>query len=182
MDIVDTNTAELLPTLGSEIPCTCYAVNVPLKVNTLGIVPLDFKGGIKFRTESNSASGVKLKLYDFEVSAHSPVLGKITISQPVDNVTPLGPLEESGATPPTLRQTIFADFTLTIEKPPGGGPPMVLTNTKTARLVNNSLRVFPPQDDVYHWQEPVDLAPVGSPNQVFAQFLPFSLTVSHDPY
>ena len=151
----------LLPPIGLEIPCSCYAVNVPLQVNVLGIVTLDFKGGIKVRVEANLGAGlggVKLKVIGHEVSADSPVLGRVTISQADIDVTPLSLLEVISNLPPTFRQTMFLDFTVTIEKPPGGGPPLVLSNTKTAVLLNDKLTVFPPQGAVYQLQQPVDLA------------------------
>lgn len=174
----------LLPPIGLEIPCSCYAVNVPLQVNVLGIIKLDFKGGIKVRVEANLGSGlggVKLKVIGHEVSADSPVLGKVTISQADIDVTPLSLLEVVGNMPPKFRQTMFLDFTVTVEKPPGGGPPMQLSNTKTATLLNDNLTVFPPQGSVYQLQQPIDLAPVGAPGQVVAQLLQFPVTVSHNP-
>jgi hypothetical protein len=174
----------LLPPIGLEIPCSCYAVNVPLQVNVLGLVTLDFKGGIRVRVEANLAGGlggVKLKVIGHEVSADSPILGKVTISQADIDVTPLSLLEVVGNLPPKFRQTMFLDFTVTVEKPPGGGPPMVLSNTKTATLLNDNLTVFPPQGSVYQLQQPIDLAPVGSPGQVVAQLLQFPVTVSHNP-
>jgi hypothetical protein len=174
----------LLPSIGLEIPCSCYAVNVPLQVNVLGLVTLDFKGGIKVRVEANlggGLGGVKLKVIGHEVSADSPILGKVTISQADIDVTPLSLLELVKNLPPTFRQTMFLDFTVTVEKPPGGGPPLVLSNTKTAKLLNDKLTVFPPQGAVYQLQEPIDLAPVGAPTQVVAQLLQFPVTVSHNP-
>jgi len=174
----------LLPPIGLEIPCSCYAVNVPLQVNVLGVLTLDFKGGIRVRVEANLGAGlggVKLKVIGHEVSADSPVLGKVTISQADIDVTPLSLLEVVGNLPPKFKQTMFLDFTVTVEKPPGGGPPMQLSNTKTATLVNDSLTVFPPQGSVYQLQQPVDLAPVGAPGQVVAQLLQFPVTVSHNP-
>lgn len=174
----------LLPPIGLEIPCSCYAVNVPLQVNVLGIVTLDFKGGIKVRVEANLDSGlggVRLKVIGHEVSADSPVLGKVTISQSDVDVTPLSLLELISNLPPTFRQTMFLDFNVTVEKPPGGGPPLVLSNTKTATLLNDKLTVFPPQGSVYQLQQPIDLAPVGAPGQVIAQLLQFPVTVSHNP-
>jgi hypothetical protein len=174
----------LIPPIGLEIPCSCYAVNVPLQVNVLGLVTLDFKGGIKVRVEANLGSGlggVKLKVIGHEVSADSPILGKVTISQADIDVTPLSLLELISNLPPTFRQTMFLDFTVTVEKPPGGGPPLVLSNTKTAQLLNDKLTVFPPQGSVYQLQQPVDLAPVGAPTQVVAQLLQFPVTVSHNP-
>ncbi|WP_394830325.1 hypothetical protein LVJ94_27840 [Pendulispora rubella] len=174
----------LLPPIGVEIPCSSYAANVPLKVDVLGIVTLDFKGGWRTRVEANLGAGlggVKLKFVGCEWSADSPVLGKVTISQADVDTTPLSLLELISNLPPVYRNTMFLDFTVTVEKPPGGGPPLVLSNTKTARIVNNELRVFPPQGSVYQLQEPVELAPVGSPGQVIAALLQFPLTVSHNP-
>jgi hypothetical protein len=173
-----------LPPIGLEIPCSAYAVNVPLMVNVLGVITLDFKGGIRYRVEANMASGlggVKLKIIGMEFSADSPILGKVTISQADIDVTPLSLLEVVGNLPPTFRNTLFWDFTFTVEKPPGGGPPMTLSNTKTATMLNSNLTVFPPQGAVYQLQAPVDLAPPGAPNQVVAQLLQMPLTMSHNP-
>src|SRR5690348_16835381 len=55
----------LLPPIGLEIPCSMYAANVPLQVNVLGVIQLDFKGGIKYRAEANVGAGlggIKLKV------------------------------------------------------------------------------------------------------------------------
>ncbi|MHC0061375.1 hypothetical protein ACWATR_00395 [Nostoc sp. UIC 10890] len=175
---------ELLPPIGLEIPMSMYAVNVPLRVDVLGTLMLDFKGGITVRVEANLASGlggVKLKVIGFEVSADSPVVGRVTISQADIDVTPLSLLEVLRNSPPMFRQTMFLDITVTIEKPPGGGSPWVLSNTKTAALLNDNLTVFPPQGSVYQLQAPVDLAPVNAPNQVIAQLLQFPVTVSQNP-
>ncbi|WP_438011115.1 hypothetical protein WME89_22060 [Sorangium sp. So ce321] len=109
------------------------------------------------------------------------MLGKVTIRRADIDVTPLSLLEIIGDNPPRYRNTMFLDFTVTIERPPGGGPPLVLSNTKTARLLNDNLTVYPPQGHVYQLQEPVDLAPVGAPNQVVAALLQLPLTVSHNP-
>jgi hypothetical protein len=152
-------------------------------VDGFGLVTLDFKGGIRVRVEGNISAGlggVRLKVIGHEVSADSPVLGKVTISQSDIDVTPLSLLEIIGNSP-VFRQTMFLDFTVTVEKPPGGDGPLVLSNTKTAALVSPRLTHFPPQGDVYQLQEPVDLAPVGSPDQVIAQLQQFPVTVSHNP-
>lgn len=173
-----------LPPIGLEIPISGYAVNVPLQVNVLGVITLDFKGGIRFRVEGNineGLGGVKLRIIGHEMSADSPVLGKVTLAQADIDVTPLSLLELISESPPTFRNTIFHDFTLTIEKPPGGGPPMVLSNVKTAALLNTKLTAFPPQGAVYQLQQPIDLAPAGAPNQVVATLLQFPVTFAHNP-
>lgn len=175
---------EGLPPIGLENPCTMSAEKVPFNMNALGVVPLDFKGGIKFRVEANlvgGLGGVKLRILSHEVSADSPVLGKVTLSQADIDVTPLSLLEITSRSPLTYRHTIFHDFTLTLEKPPGGGPPLVLSNTKTAALVAEGLTAFPPQGQVYQLREPADLAPVGAPSQVVGQLYRFSATISHNP-
>ncbi|WP_433933494.1 hypothetical protein AB3662_04035 [Sorangium cellulosum] len=109
------------------------------------------------------------------------MLGKVTIRRADIDVTPLSLLEIASDQPPKYRSTMFLDFTVTIERPPGGGPPLVLSNTKTARLLNDYLTAYPPQGDVYQLQGPVDLAPVGAPNQVVGALLQFPLTVTHNP-
>jgi hypothetical protein len=174
----------LLPPIGLEIPISQYAVNVPLQVNVLGLITVDFKGGIKVRVESNLQSGlggVKLKIIGHEVSADSPILGKVTLSQKDTDTTPLGTLEVLSNMPPKFRWTQPVDFQLTIEKPPGGGPPLVLENTKTAIFLCDNMTVFPPQGHVSHLQEPVPLAPIGAPTQVVAQLLQMPTTSSHNP-
>jgi hypothetical protein len=173
-----------LPSVGEEIPCSSYAVNVPFQVNVLGLVTLDFKGGWKVRVEAIHDRGygaVKQKFIGLEWSADSPVLGKVTISQADVGTTPLGLLELVTPQPPLFRDTVYVDVTVTIEKPPGGGPPMVLANTRPMTLINNNLTAYPPQGSLYQLQQPVDLAPVDAPGQVVAQILQFPLTVSHNP-
>jgi hypothetical protein len=174
----------LLPPIGLEIPMSMYAVNVPFQINVLGLIQLDFKGGIRVRVEANIASGlggVKLKTIGWEVSADSPVLGRVTLSQSdVDN-DPLGSLEVLGNLPPKYRNIMLTSFTCTIEKPPGGGPPLQLAGTKPWTIVNDSLTMFPPQGAVYQIPEPLNLAPIGTPGQIVATILQMPFTVSHNP-
>src|SRR5882757_6723670 len=109
--------SDSLPSVGLETSCSAYAVNAPFMVNVLGVLTLDFKGGLKTRVDSNlsSGSGVKLKMLALELSADSPILGKVTITQANIDITPLSLLEVTGAS--TFRNTFFWDFTVTIEKP-----------------------------------------------------------------
>jgi hypothetical protein len=170
-----------LPPIGLEIPCSCHAADTPLRVDVLGVVTLDFKGGIRVRVEENlraGLGGVRLRVIGHEVSAESAALGRVTISQADIDTTPLSLLEIIGNSP-VFRQTMFLDFTVTVEKPPVGEAPLVLSTTKTATLVNNRLTNFPPQGDVYQLQEPVDLAPPGFPDRVIAQLQQFPVTVTH---
>ncbi|MEU3048812.1 hypothetical protein ABZ705_20275 [Streptomyces sp. NPDC006984] len=174
----------LIPPIGQEIPCSGYAANVPIKFDALGVVYLDFKGGITFRVESNitgGLGGVKLKIIGEEYAADHQTLGKVILSRAEVDTTPLSLLEVLSNTPPKLKNTLFHDFTLTIEKPPGGGGPLVLPNVKTVTTMNDSLTVFPPQGDVYQLQQPVDFAPVGEPNKVVAQLLQLPMTRTHNP-
>ncbi|MFJ2193923.1 hypothetical protein ACIOJE_39260 [Kitasatospora sp. NPDC087861] len=174
----------MLPPIGLEIPCSGYSVNVPLKLDALGLVTLDFRGGIRLRIEANIASGlggVRMRIIGEEYNADHPTLGRVTLSQADVDTTPLSLLEVIGNMPPKFKNTLFHDFTLTIENPPGGDGPLVLTNTKTMTTLNSNLTVFPPQGTVYQLQEPVEFAPPGTPDQVVAQLLQFPITMSHNP-
>ncbi|UQA55544.1 hypothetical protein [Polyangium aurulentum] len=173
----------LLPPIGLEIPCSMHAVDVPLRVEGLGVVTLTFKGGIKVRVEANlpgGLGGIKLRVIGYEMTADSPVLGRVTLCQADTEVTPLSLLELVKSLPPTFRNTIFLDVTLTFEKPPAGVP-RVLSNPKTMALVNENLPMFPPQGSVYQLQAPVDFAPPDAPTRVLAQLQAFPATVSHNP-
>ena len=180
------------PPLYAEIPMTCVATGVPLQLQlkNLGIVKLNFNGGMVVRVEAflppnlslgGLLGGVHLRVLNFEVSADNPVLGKVTMTQPNIDTTPLSLLELISLNPPTFRQTLFLDFTVTIEKLSASDPPLVLSNTQTAVLLNDNLTQFPPVGAVYQLQQPIDLAPVGNPSQVVGQLQQFPVTVTHSP-
>ncbi|MGH9893987.1 MAG: hypothetical protein ACREA0_18800 [bacterium] len=114
----------LLP-IGLEIPCSMYANDVPVRVNVLGVITLVFTGGIRVRVEENMASGlggVRLRVLGFEMTAESEFLGTVTLSQADIDSTPLSLIEIIGNSP-VFRQTMFLDFTATVENPPGWGGP-----------------------------------------------------------
>ena len=160
-----------------------YMTDAPFRVDVLGVIRLDFKGGIRVRVEENNPSGpggVKMRVIGFEVSADNPVLGKVTMNMTNSDATPLSRLDLTGNSPP-YRETWALDLQVTIEKPPGGGPPLVLSSTRTANLLSTNLTEYPSQGAVYQLQAPADLAPVGAPGQVVAQLQQFSPTVSHSP-
>jgi hypothetical protein len=172
-----------LPPVGSDVPIASHAADTPMRLDVLGVVTLDFKGGIRFRVVdriSSGLGGVTLEVIGNEWSADSPVLGRVTISQADVDTTPLGTLEVIDERP-TLRDTWRLDWTVTIEKPPGGGPPLVLVNTRTAELRNDKLSHWPPRGAVYQLRAPVDLAPVGDRSQVVGQLMQLPMTASHNP-
>lgn len=174
----------LMPPIGVVTSCGMHTADVPLRLDVLGTVQLSFRGGIRLRAEENlrtALGGVKQRVVGFEVADDSPVLGRVTMSLADTDATPLSVLELISQHPPAFRQTIFLDFNVTIEKPPDGGPPLVLFNTRTAKLVGTKLTAFPPQGSVYQLQEPIDLAPVDAPSEVIAQLMQFPTTVSHEP-
>jgi hypothetical protein len=168
---------------------TCDAADVPLRVDDLGALKLNFYGQITVRVEAylppshslgGGLGGVHLRVMALEMSADSPY-GMVIITTPNIESTPFSSLEIIGALPPIYRQTLFLDFTVTISKPPGGRPPLVLSNTQTAVLIKDNLTQFPPVGAVYQLQEPVDLAPVGNPNQVVGKLQQFPVTLTHIP-
>lgn len=164
-------TTTVLPDIGAEIPCSCYAVNVPLKIRT-ALVNVDFKGGIKVRVEAHPSEpfykAVVLKVVGHEVSADHPELGRITIKQDDSEITPDSLLQVVTPFPPKLSATMFLSFTLTIERPPDTDPcdeqvtprrsePLVLRTREPAKLVSPELTRFPPQGDFYRLAMPIKL-------------------------
>jgi hypothetical protein len=167
-----------LPAVGVEIPCSCYAANVPLQINT-GIVNLDFKGGIRVRVETSDATGLKLSVIGHQVVATSPVLGTVTISQADTTVTPLSLLQIGTSFPPTPQMLMFLDFTLTISNPPGGGGPLTVSTLQPAQLLATNVTAFPPQNLTYNLQAPIPLgAPGSDPATAPVNLLGFPVTVN----
>jgi hypothetical protein len=175
------STSSLLPAIGREISYSMQADEVPLQMNGLGMVTIDFKGGIKKRIENNftdGLGGVRQLVVGFEASADHEMLGKVTLRLADTEATPLSLLEITSSQPPTYRETIFLGVQLTIERPPGGGPPLVLSDTRTLQLVSDRLPGFPPQGSVYQLNQPVELARVDDPTQVVATLLQFPAAMS----
>ncbi|MET9428711.1 MULTISPECIES: hypothetical protein [unclassified Streptomyces] len=160
-------TATILPSVGAEIPCSCYAANVPLKVRT-ALVNVEFKGGIKVRVEAHPDQpphkAVVLKVIGHKVEADHPQLGKITIEQENMEATPDSLLNIVQHFPPKLSAVMFLSFTLTIERPPGEGGneaapqrPLKLRTKDPAKLLSPELSKFPPDGDFYRLERPIQL-------------------------
>ncbi|MFV2118588.1 hypothetical protein ACE14D_09105 [Streptomyces sp. Act-28] len=164
-------TATALPSVGQDVPCSCYAMNVPLRIRT-SLVNLDFKGGINVRVEAHPSEpfykAVVLKVTGHRVEAEHPELGRLTIEQDDSEVTPGSLLEVVSHFPPKLSATMFLSFTLTIERPPEADPcdepimpraarPLVLRTREPARLLSTELTRFPPQGDFYRLERPIKL-------------------------
>ncbi|MFC8914494.1 hypothetical protein ACGF5F_00505 [Streptomyces sp. NPDC047821] len=161
-------TATVLPSIGAEIPCSCYAANVPLKVRT-ALVNVEFKGGIKVRVETHPDQpphkAVVLKVIGHKVEADHPELGRITIEQENMEATPDSLLKIVQHFPPKLSATMFLSFKLTIERPPGSEgagamaarEPLVLRTKEPAKLLSPELSKFPPDGDFYRLENPIKL-------------------------
>lgn len=173
----------LLPPSGSKIACSCSALQVPLDVDVLGTFHLDFRGGLEARIEASPGpgGGVRLRVVAYQMSAVSPALGRVFITRADIDLTPVSLLELLESSPPVYCHTLFLDFHLMIERPPSGGRPLVLSNIRTARLQNNRLTAFPPQDALYQLQEPVSLAPVSVPGHGIARLTRLPVTLSRLP-
>ncbi|WP_285530199.1 hypothetical protein [Streptomyces lavendulae] len=161
---------------------TAHAADSPLNVSSLGLVTVDFKGGLRALVEQEIQSGwggVRLRVEGFEMSGDSPVLGKVVLSWANTGSTPLSEVRILDGSASTHLSTWHLDWTMTIERPPGGGVPMQLSSTKTAALVGDQLSAFPPQGGKYQLQQPVDFAPVGAPGQVIVSLQQLPATVTY---
>lgn len=172
-------------TAGDELACELEAAEVPLTIDGVGEVTLDLTGATTLRVEDNppETAGIDVSVPAFELRTETPELGLVTITMTeCDDAPPVSEVTEAqSSVTDGVEHTMQLNLTVTVANPPAGGEPLVLTSTRTASFLNRSLTVFPPQGSVYQLQEPIDLAPVGAPDQVVAQLLQFPVTVSHNP-
>lgn len=146
-----------LPPVGVEIPCSCYAANVPLKIST-GILNLDFKGGINVRVQTSNETGLVLQVIGHKVVADTPEV-KVTIEQSDTTLTPLSVLRMNPGNPggippvpPFPEMIVKLLFTVTIEPKGARMAPLVLSTDPNhpATLSSGVLKTFPPSNQTYN--------------------------------
>lgn len=180
-----------LPPVGAEIPCSCLAVNTPLRLET-GLVSVDFRGGIKVRVDVNPDdpfNSVRLRVIGHRVTAELPDRqgGTITIEQNDIDVDAKSLLRLTQKFPPRYEQIMVLSFTMTIDQPEkmlrGLGirsskayEPLVLTTKDPAKLIGQ-LTQFPPRGDLYRLQNPVDLILPDDPDKTMATIERFPVKV-----
>ncbi|MFJ8082765.1 twin-arginine translocation signal domain-containing protein [Streptomyces sp. NPDC096205] len=150
-----------LPPLGTDIACSMYAANVPLKLNVLGALTLDFKGGINMTVRSSGPDGVVFEVEGFRVEADTspstPDSGTL-IAMTMANATqtPLSVLQPSPGGE-ELEMLIHLPLTLeVIDKANAETLSMLSTDpTKHATLRATDVKQFPPVNQLYTLQEPV---------------------------
>jgi hypothetical protein len=153
-----------LPPAGAEFPCSMYAANVPLKLNMLGALTLDFKGGIKLRVRRSETDGLGLEVQGFrmeaDLSPSTPNAGTIIVMT-MSNVT-LAPL--STLTTSDMLLLIHLPLTFTsIDKATGEETVMASTDpAKYATLRSEDVKEFPPAGRPWTLQEPVTLYQPGT--------------------
>jgi hypothetical protein len=145
-----------LPPVGVDIPCSMYAANVPLKVNILGALTLDFKGGINLMTRTSNADGIVLEVQGFRVEAdtspstpNSGTLIALTLSNAT--LTPLSTLTSTGL----LRVHLSLTLTVT-DKATGEDVFQANTDpTAYATLRSENIKEFPPVNQPWTLEQPV---------------------------
>ncbi|ANP49434.1 hypothetical protein J2Z21_006125 [Streptomyces griseochromogenes] len=144
-----------LPPVGVDIPCSCYASNVPLKIDT-GVVNLDFKGGIDVCVRTSNETGLVIEVIGHKVVADTPNL-MVTIEQSDTTITPLSLLQMNPGNPtaippvpPFPEMLIKLLFTLTIDRKDGSAPLVLSTDPNNpASLSSGVLKAFPPANQGY---------------------------------
>ncbi|MGW0425258.1 twin-arginine translocation signal domain-containing protein [Streptomyces sp. NPDC003015] len=151
-----------LPPVGVEVPCSMYAANVPLKLNSLGALTLDFKGGINFKVLTTNTAGLVLEVLGFrmeaDLSPSTPDSGTlVSLEQLNATLTPLSSLQAS----PSGGMEMLVRLSLTtqvIDKATGETVLLLSTDpTKYATLKATDVKAFPPVNQPYTLQEPVQL-------------------------
>jgi hypothetical protein len=146
------------PPVGVDIPCSMYAADVPLKLNILGALTLDFKGGINVVARTSNADGIVLEVQGFRVEADTspstPNSGTL-IAMQLSNatLTPLSTLTPAGLLHVHLSLTITV-----IDKATGEDIFQAATEpTKYATLRSENVKEFPPVNQPWTLTEPVTL-------------------------
>ncbi|MFI9585897.1 twin-arginine translocation signal domain-containing protein [Streptomyces sp. NPDC052236] len=154
--------ADPLPPVGVDIPCSMYSANVPLKLNILGALTLDFKGGINLGVRTAGEDGLVLEVQGFRMEAdtspstpNSGILIALTMSNAT--ITPLSVLRKK--TGGGLEMLLYLSLTTeVIDKATGETLLMLATDpTKYATLWASDVKAFPPVNQPYTLREPVQL-------------------------
>ncbi|MGY5002842.1 hypothetical protein [Streptomyces griseus] len=155
-----------LPPVGVDIPCSMYASNVPLQLNILGALVLDFKGGINLTVRTSKEDGIVLEVQGFRVEADlspkTPQSGTlIAITTANATLTPLSALQIAGAGGLEMLIHLSLVFS-TIDKATGTETVIAATDPKKyATLRAADVKAFPPVNQQYTLQVPVKLYPQG---------------------
>lgn len=189
------------PPVGAEIPCSCLALNTPLRIQA-ATVTVDFRGEIRIRVEASNPLdpwSLRLKVIGHKVTAiddgqgkpgsRQQGLGEITIEQNDIEVTPDSLVQMVSTSPPKWEQTMFLNFTMTIERPPAAlmgralgvslnraPEPLVLSTREPGKLIGQ-LNSFPPKGELYQLQNPIDLILPDRPEEVIASIQQFPVKV-----
>ncbi|MFD3532859.1 hypothetical protein [Streptomyces sp. NPDC058664] len=151
-----------LPPAGVDAPCGMDAADVPLKLNILGALTLDFKGGINVRVRTSMAEGLVLEIQGFRMEADTspstPGVGTlVALAMSNASLTPLSVLRTTTAD--GLEMLLHLSLTVeVIDKATGETISTLATDpTKYATLRATNLTSFPPVDQLCTLQEPVQL-------------------------
>ncbi|UBU08490.1 hypothetical protein [Nonomuraea gerenzanensis] len=158
----DDASAAPLPPTGVDIPCSMYAADVPLKLNILGALTLDFKGGINLLVRTSRPEGLVMEVRGFRVEADtspstpgSGTLFALALSEAT--LTPLSVMQASGGgggellVHLSLTMTVIDKATGETITAPATGP------TKYATLRQSDVSSFPPVNASWRLHEPVQL-------------------------
>lgn len=132
--------------LGVDIPCSCYAANVPLTLDT-GLVKVDFKGGIEICVKAFTNNIIELDIVGHNVVATLPDGTTVEIKQADAQITPLSFLQinTSGIFPyPEMILKLL--FTLTITRPDGTQTVFKTDPSDPVQLSSGMLTSFPPNN------------------------------------
>ncbi|MEU2288986.1 hypothetical protein ABZ614_45130 [Streptomyces sp. NPDC013178] len=171
------------PPIGAEIPCSCLAINTPVRIKD-ALVSVDFRGGIKHRVDVNPDDpdrSIRMRVIGHRMSADLPDEdggsgGTLTIEQNDVDVDAPSTLRLIKQFPLRYEHLSVMTFTMTIDQPGNGNEPLVLTNREPMVLIGR-LTQYPPRGDLYQLQKPVELVDPADPDKVIAVIEKFPVRV-----
>ncbi|WP_395358108.1 hypothetical protein ACHGLA_00540 [Streptomyces sp. YH02] len=151
-----------LPRVGEDIPVRVSAANVPLKLNALGALTLDFKGGVNLKVKTSKTDGLVMEVQGFHVEADTspstPDSGTlIAMSVTRAAITPHSVLQaaDGGGVEMLIHLSLTVEAT---DKATGETTSALSTDpTKYATLKATDVKEFPPVNQLCTLLEPVQL-------------------------
>ncbi|PWG13323.1 hypothetical protein DF268_11655 [Streptomyces sp. V2] len=148
------------PPVGVSSPHSMYAANVPLKLNILGTLSLDFKGGINLTPRTATEDGAAFEVEGFRMEADTspstPDSGAIISLTPSNRtLTPLSVLRPSSNGGSEM--LIYLNLTVEVIDKATGETTLTLHTdpTKYVTLRAADIKSFPLINQHFSLQEPV---------------------------
>lgn len=160
--------APAFPLIGTEVPTSMTAVDVPVEVDGV-LFKVDLRGGMRQRVEADPAEpdptrGVLLRTIGFHLEG-TTADGQLRVTFDLNDSEPAPPgtLRVQEVLPPAIQERDVIPLVLTVER---AGQPALTLHSVDPAILSATLQAFPPQGDTYQLVNPVAFVVPGSTTPV----------------